>query len=71
MDEFERAQVMGQMYAAGAVDLERRTGQIGFERKPVRADVHRSSAAGGQGAYIGGIYARDGECRAPRPMHRR
>jgi hypothetical protein len=57
MDEHSRAQLMGQLYAAGAVDVERNTKRIGFEGKAVRADIHRSEAVGGQGIYIGSYYA--------------
>lgn len=48
-DFFDNAQILGALYANGAVDLERTTRTIGFERKPTRTDAHRSAASGGSG----------------------
>lgn len=48
-----QASILGALYGNGAVDLERSTRTIGFERKPVRADARRSSAVGGSGFPVG------------------
>lgn len=75
MTDFQdQANIINALYSSGAVDLERVNRTIGFERKPMRADSHRSTAQGATGFPIDvGYFYDDDLARHPqrRPGRKR